>query len=353
MSAGLLPAMAKGHGALDGAPAGGREVATYASEVSLPTVGIPAPAPEADLLAEPEAVTVTLDTGDRVHLLDWGDPGSTLPPLLLVHGLTQTAWAWSPVARRLRSLTRVLAVDLRGHGLSETPRAGYDLDSFAYDLLTVLVAHGIGPDAGGPAAVVAGHGFGAQIAAWTAGLQPAAVAGLALVDGGWETLEESLQIGDAEFLRGLAEPPELLASMDTYLADRLDWDPASWDADQERAERARVDEKYTGRVGSVVRRHALAGAVAAMFAYRPEPPLITLRVPLLVLVAESAGADDPDVRERRLALDDLLAARALAGRPAARVVRFAGVAHNLMRYRPAEVSAELLGLLIAASEVQG
>jgi pimeloyl-ACP methyl ester carboxylesterase len=293
---------------------------------------------------------VTLDTGDRVHLLDWGDPGSTLPPLLLVHGLTQTAWAWTSVARRLRSLTRVLAVDLRGHGLSESPPAGYDLESSGYDLLTVLVAHGIGPDAGGPPAVVAGHGLGAQVAASTAGLQPAAVAGLALVDGGWETLEDSLQMGDVEFLRGLAEPPELLASMDAYLADRRDWDPASWDLDQERAERERVDEKHTGRVASVVRRHALAGAVAAMFAYRPAPLLVDLRAPLLVLVAEPGGPDDPDVRERRLALDDLLRARHAAGRPPARVVRFGGVAHNLMRYRPAEVSAELLGLLTAARE---
>jgi pimeloyl-ACP methyl ester carboxylesterase len=319
--------------------------------VSLPIAGPPPAVPEPDLAAEPVSVTVTLDTGDRVHLLDWGDPGSDLPPLLLVHGLTQTGWAWTPVARRLRGLTRVLAVDVRGHGLSESPRAGYDLDSFAYDLLTVLVAHGIGPDASGPPAVIAGHGFGAQLAAWTAGLQPAAVAGLALVDGGWETLEESLGMGDAEFLRGLAEPPELLASMETYLAERVDWDPASWDADQERAERARVDEKYTGRVTSVVRRHALAGAVAAMFAYRPTPMLVELRAPLLVLLAEAAGADDPEVRERRLALDDLLRARAAAGRSPARIVRFGGVAHNLMRYRPAEVSAELLGLLTAARGV--
>jgi pimeloyl-ACP methyl ester carboxylesterase len=328
-------------------------IAAYASEMSSPSAWSVPPPPAPDLAAEPAAVIVTLDTGDRLHVLDWGSPdpgGPVLPPLLLVHGLTQTAWAWAPVARRLRSRTRVLAVDLRGHGLSETPRAGYDLDSFAYDLLTVLVAHGIGPDAGGPPAVLAGHGFGAQLAAWTARLQPAAVAGLALVDGGWETVEESLRMGDAEFLRGLAEPPEVLASMESYLADRRDWDPGSWDADAERAERARVDEKYTGRVASVVRRHALAGSVGAMFAYRPEAALVPLRAPLLVLAAETGGADDPEVRERRIALDDLLGARAAAAPAPVRVVRFAGVGHNLMRYRPAEVSAELAGLLAIATK---
>jgi pimeloyl-ACP methyl ester carboxylesterase len=329
-------------------------VAAYATDVSLPPIGAPPAAPEPDRAAEPAAIVVTLDTGDKIHVLDWGEPAGSkpaLPPLLLVHGLTQTAWAWTPVARRLSGLTRVLAVDLRGHGLSEAPPGGYDLDSLAYDLLTVLVAHGIGPDAGGPPAVLAGHGFGAQIAAWTSLIQPAAVAGLALLDGGWEALEESLKMGDNEFLRGLAEPPEVLASMAAYLEDRRDWDPETWDADQERAERARVDEKYSGRLTSVVRRHALAGSVRAMFGYRPEPLLAGLEVPLLVLVAESGGADDLEVRERRLALDDLLDARAEQGRPPARVVRYEGVAHNLMRYRPAEVSAELLGLLVAAREV--
>jgi len=299
---------------------------------------------------EPDSVVVTLDTGDRIHVLDWGVPSATsLPPLLLVHGLAQTAWAWAPVARRLRAATRVLAVDLRGHGLSEAPPAGYDLESLAYDLLTVLVAHGFGPDAGGQPAVLVGHGFGAQVAAWTARVQPGAVAGLGLVDGGWEELEATTRMDAAEFLRGLAEPPEVLRSMDAYLADRREWDEASWDADQERAARAAVDEKHTGRVAPVVRRHALAASVRTMFGYDPEAALAEVRSPLLVLVAEAGGADDETARERRLALDDLLRIRAAAGHPPVRVVRYGGVAHNVMRYRPDEVSAELLGLLVAAA----
>jgi pimeloyl-ACP methyl ester carboxylesterase len=319
--------------------------------VTLPSTDVPPPqAPPPDPAAEPDSVIVTLDTGDRVHVLDWGGPAAGgLPPLLLLHGLAQTAWTWAPVARRLAGLTRVLAVDLRGHGLSEAPPGGYDLESLAYDALTVLVANGFGPDAGGPPAILAGHGFGAQVAASTVRLQPAAAAGLALLDGGWEELESSTRMDAAEFLRGLAEPPEILRSMDAYLADRRDWDEASWDADQERAARATVDEKHAGRVAPAVRRHALAGVVRAMFDYRPEVMLADVRVPLLVLVAEAGGADDETARERRLALDDVLRLRAAVGRPPARVVRFGGVAHNVMRYRPDEVSAELLGLLVAAA----
>ncbi|HEY8198520.1 MAG TPA: alpha/beta hydrolase [Candidatus Limnocylindrales bacterium] len=294
-----------------------------------------------------------MDTGVRIHLLDWTGAGSVgAPALVLVHGLLATAWVWSPVVRRVAGRARALAPDLRGHGLSESPRDGYDLDSLAFDLLTVLTAHGLGPDVGGQPVVLAGHGFGAQVAAWTAHLRPPAVSGLILIDGGWEELESALRMGPAEFQRGLDEPPEVLTSMDAFLADRRDWDPGSWDADQERAARASVDEKYAGRVVPVVRRHALSGCVEAMFAYDPVVALGDLALPLTFLVAEPGGADDDDVRERRLALDELLAVRRGAAMPPDRVVPFAGSAHNLMRYRPDEVSATILGVLAAPLEAR-
>lgn len=303
--------------------------------------------------SEPTSMVVTMDTGVRIHVLDWAAPTSApVPTVVLVHGLLATAWTWAPIARRLAGRARALAPDLRGHGLSESPRDGYDLESLAFDLLTVLTAHGLGPDVDGPPVVLVGHGFGAQVAAWAAHLRPAAVTALVLVDGGWDELEAALRVDAAEFQRGLDEPPEVLASMDAFLADRRDWDPASWDADQERAARSTVDEKYAGRVVPVVRRHALSGCVASMFVYRPTPALGDLDRPLTILVAEPGGTDDEDLRERRLALDDLLGARSAAGMPPARVVRFAGSAHNLMRYRPDEVSAEVLGLLAARQEAR-
>ena len=311
------------------------------------------PAERTGTMTEPISVMVTMDTGVRIHVLDWADAGPPAAPgLVLVHGLLATAWTWSPVVRRVGGRVRALAPDLRGHGLSESPPAGYDLDSLAFDLLTVLTAHGLGPDVSGPPVVLAGHGFGAQVAAWAAHLRPAAISGLILVDGGWEELESALRMGPAEFQRGLDEPPEVLASMNAFLADRRDWDPGSWDADQERAARATVDEKYAGRVVPVVRRHALSGCVEAMFAYDPIVALGDLARPLTFLVAEPGGADDDDVRERRLALDELLAVRRGAGMPPDRVVPFAGSAHNLMRYRPDEVSASILGVLPAPLEAR-
>ncbi len=297
---------------------------------------------------EPESLVVTMDTGDRLHYLDWGGPAQgngELPPLLLIHGLQATAWAWAPIARRLRSATRVLALDLRGHGLSESPRTGYDLESLAYDALTVLSANGYGADIDGSPAVVAGHGLGAAVAVTMANLRPRSVAGLALVEGGFEDLSEATGMTAADYQRSIGDPPEVMASMAAYLADRRDFDPATWDADQERAARAAVDEKHAGHVASVVRAHALRGSVEALFSYRPRVALAAVAAPVLIAVAESGAADDETVRERRIALDDVVRARAATGVAAPMIRVFPGAGHNLMRYRAPELSAALLDLL--------
>jgi pimeloyl-ACP methyl ester carboxylesterase len=302
--------------------------------------------------AEPESLVVTTDTGDRIHYLDWGGPPDRLPPLLLVHGLGSTAWIWSPVARRLAAITHVLAMDLRGHGLSNSPRSGYDLESLAFDALTVLAGNRYGAEAGGAAAVVAGHGLGAMVAAMMAVVQPASVAGVALIDGGWEDMAEATRMTAAEFERTIGDPPEVLASMAAYLADKREFDPATWDADQERAARAAVDEKHAGHVAPVLRRHALLAAVEAMFSYDPARTLATVVAPLFVAVAESGGGDDEYARERLLALEDVKRARLATGLAPPHVTRYQGTGHNLMRYRTAELTEILADLLRDSSQRQ-
>lgn len=300
---------------------------------------------------EPDSLVVTVDTGDRIHFLDWRGATtnrSWLPPLVLIHGLAATCWAWTPVARRLAALGPTVAIDLRGHGLSDSPRAGYDLDSLAYDVLTVMVANGWGIDASGPPAIVAGHGLGAMVAATMARIQPDSVAAVALIDGGWEDLGEATGMSSAEFERSIGDPPEVLASMGAYLADRREFDPETWDGDQERAARAAVDEKHAGHVTSVVRPFALHATIDAMFTYRPLDVLRNIRSPLLFAVAEAGTADDEVGRERIAALEDVMRARAAAGKSNTTIQRFGGAAHNLMRYRADALSAALLELAEAA-----
>jgi pimeloyl-ACP methyl ester carboxylesterase len=68
--------------------------------------------------------------------------------------------------------------------------------------------------------VIAGIGYGAAVAAWTARALGGRCAGLVLVDGGWEDLADSTGATPAEWLASIEEPPEVLASMKAWLADR-------------------------------------------------------------------------------------------------------------------------------------
>jgi pimeloyl-ACP methyl ester carboxylesterase len=142
-----------------------------------------------------------------------------------------------------------------------------------------------------------------------------------------------------EWLRDLEEPPEVLRSIAAFLADRAGFDPETWDADQERAARATVVEVPAGHLLPAVRPHARAGIVEAMFAYRPQAVLPSVEAPIVALVA----ADDED-RTRARALGTAQAALAGAGRPAMRTVDLSDAGHNLMRYRPAEVTRAILSL---------
>jgi pimeloyl-ACP methyl ester carboxylesterase len=296
----------------------------------------------ASLGSEPESMVVQLQSGERLHYLHWPEAHTTAHPVLLVHTLTRTAWAWLPVGRRLAAAGfEVIAPDLRGHGASDAPLSGYELESLALDVLTVAAGAGWGEAAEGPPLIVAGHGLGAMVAVEMARVQPASVAGLVLLDSGWEELAEATRMLPDQLVEAMAEPPEVMASMETYLADRRDFDPTTWDDDQERAARAQVSERHAGHVGLVTKGSVVRRCVAAMYTYRPLEVLAAVACPVSVLVAGAATADDEDERERRLALDDVIRARAAAGLPPTEVQVLDGAGHDLARHRPEAVARAL------------
>lgn len=277
-------------------------------------------------MPDPPGFVVVVEPGDRVHFLDWGGTGE--PGVVLVHGLSASGWVWAPVARRLNAARRTVAMDLRGHGLSDAPTdaGAYDLDVLASDVVAVAEGSGLLDDA--PAVTLAGHGFGAIVAAAAAVALGPRCARLVLVDGGLEHLPTATGMDVDEFLRGLDEPPEVLASMAAYLADRRSWDPASWDADQEKAARAAVVETPAGRLVPATRPHALGAAVRTMFAYRPGEVLHRVIAPIVV------------VRRRPDGGEPIASAPPPAG---AEVVELEAPGHNLLRYRPDDVTAAILG----------
>jgi pimeloyl-ACP methyl ester carboxylesterase len=289
---------------------------------------VPTP-PATDRPDDPPGFVVLVEPGDRVHFQDWG--GAGLPGVVLVHGLASTSWVWAPVARRLRAVRRTVALDLRGHGLSDAPTEpdAYDLGTLGSDVVAVAEGSGI-LEEDDDRVVLAGHGFGAIVAAEAAAQLGERCARLVLVDGGLDVLEEVAGMDADEFLRGLDEPPEVMASMAAYLADRRSWDPATWDDDQERAARASVVETPAGRLVPATRPHALGAAVRTMFRYRPDAVLPAVTAPIVSVRRITPG-------------DEAATPAGTPSPPGVQVAEVPAPGHNLLRYRPDEVTAAILG----------
>jgi pimeloyl-ACP methyl ester carboxylesterase len=110
----------------------------------------------------------------RVHYLD--HPGGE-PLLVLLPGLTANAHAFDGLIEAgLSPRFRVLAVDLRGRGLTDKPPTGYTIGEHAADILGLLDHLGL------QQAVVGGHSFGALVGLYLAAHFPERIAKLIILD---------------------------------------------------------------------------------------------------------------------------------------------------------------------------
>jgi pimeloyl-ACP methyl ester carboxylesterase len=160
--------------------------------------------------------------------LAYTDSGGDGRPVVLLHGLTCHLGYWLRVAPLLGGL-RVIAVDLRGHGLS-AHRDSYRYADYEADLVALL--DGLDLDR----AVVAGHSLGGYVA-----LRAAAgnhrIAGVLAADVKSDWTEE-----DAELARRAKTAEQRIESSREALLDRLarGLAPAALDGEEllELAERA-------------------------------------------------------------------------------------------------------------------
>lgn len=115
---------------------------------------------------------VEVDHGVRLYVQDVGDG----PPVVLVAGFGLDHQAWD---RQVRVLAehgyRVLCVDQRGHGHSDKPLDGYDVDRLSLDLRQALDRTGVRECS------LVGWSFGGQVAFRAAADDPALVRSLVLV----------------------------------------------------------------------------------------------------------------------------------------------------------------------------
>jgi pimeloyl-ACP methyl ester carboxylesterase len=100
-------------------------------------------------------------------------------PVLLIHGIPETSYAWRHVAPQLADKYHLVMPDLRGLGDSSKPYHGYDKKTLANDLWLLMSEH-----LGIKRFAVVGHDFGSPVASRLAIDHPDAVTHLALLDVG-------------------------------------------------------------------------------------------------------------------------------------------------------------------------
>ena len=121
--------------------------------------------------------------GVEIQLAIWEGMGKEI---LCLHGITANCRCWDVIASVLSPKYRVLAMDLRGRGLSEKPPTGYSLKHHLRDINCIM------DDIGLEQATIMGHSLGAFIALAFGAQYPERVGHIILVDGGGNLSEEQM-----------------------------------------------------------------------------------------------------------------------------------------------------------------
>ena len=124
----------------------------------------------------PRFANIQLSTGVRIHYAEQGPAKGT--PMILLHGYSDSWFSYSLVLSALSRDTRVYALDLRGHGNSDRPAAGYAMRDLAADVIAFMDAKGIAR------ATIVGHSMGGFVAQQVALAAPRRVSALVLMGTG-------------------------------------------------------------------------------------------------------------------------------------------------------------------------
>jgi pimeloyl-ACP methyl ester carboxylesterase len=117
---------------------------------------------------------LTID-GLRFRYLEWGNP--TAEPIVLLHGFSSTAAAWTRVGEALAGDYHVVALDQRGHGETEwDPQDRYTDAQYAADARSLVQRLGLGPF------TLIGHSMGGSVAFTYASTYPNDVKRLVIED---------------------------------------------------------------------------------------------------------------------------------------------------------------------------
>jgi pimeloyl-ACP methyl ester carboxylesterase len=266
--------------------------------------------------------------GLALRVREWRTSGS---PIVLVHGLASNSRIWDDVAARLAGQCHVVALDQRGHGLSDRPTDGFTFERVTGDLRSVIETLGL------ERPTLVGHSWGGNVVLELAAAHPELARGLVLVDGGF--IELSAYPGrDWERVKVDMAPPDLThLTFDELLARVRSGDAANyWSPTVEATMRTSFKEGPDGRIRPSLRREDHLEILRALWEQRPSElfPRVacpTVMVPARRPSATGRAAEMAPIRER-------LVARAAAALPNGQLLWMENTVHDIPLQRPAELA---------------
>jgi pimeloyl-ACP methyl ester carboxylesterase len=146
--------------------------------------------------------------GIKIQLAVWEGKGKQI---LCIHGITANSRFWDCLASALAPHHRVIAMDLRGRGLSDKPPTGYSIEHHCKDVLALMNDQGL------ERPVLMGHSLGAFISLVFAARYPHRVDRLILVDGGGKLSETQMAKVFAGIKPSLDRLGQVFPSLEAYL----------------------------------------------------------------------------------------------------------------------------------------
>ena len=266
-----------------------------------------------------------ITTPDHVRLAvqDWGAGR----PAVLVHawGLDSHMWnAQVPalVAAGLRAVT----IDRRGHGRSDVPADGYDLDTLAGDIGTVLDALDLDD------VLLVGHSMGAaEVARLVGGLGTTRVSQVVLSAPATPCITASAD-------NALGVPAEMIATNRAWMAaDISGWIDANSEGYWGATEAAALDHDWTRRTIHATPLPVLLATNEAFTSVDQRADVAAITVPTLVLQGDADRSTPLDITGRPTA----------ALLPNGRLAVIEGAGHGLYTSYAARYNEELLAFAVS------
>lgn len=245
-------------------------------------------------------------------------------PFVLVHGLASNARLWDGVAEHLHAAGHtVVVIDQRGHGRSDAPDLGYDLDTAVADLLKLIEVLELDRP------VLAGQSWGGNVVLELGWRRPEAVRGIACVDGG--VIELSQAYPTWEDCLAALTPPALdhmtLAELETRIRKGVPHFTDRAVAAYLHCFRTRAD----GTIEARLSRGRHLSILRSLWEHRPSTRWASLKTPAMLLLADSG--DGSRTSRKRSA-----EAVAIAAGGAIRSVWFSPGHHDLHLESPERVA---------------